>query len=46
MEITDDEKRKMIEKLLEAGAIKRESLFEYKDGSIGKKGLPILKIKI
>jgi hypothetical protein len=46
MKISDENREKTIEELLKAGAVRRENPSEYQDGSIGKKGLPIIRIKI
>ena len=46
MKLSDEKKDKCIKELLSAGAIRRENPSEYKDGSLGKKGLPLLEIKI
>jgi hypothetical protein len=46
MKLTNEEKEKCIKELLKSGAVRRENPSEYKDGSLGRKGLPVLEIKI
>lgn len=46
MKLTEEEKEKIIQELVKAGAKRIENPGPKREGSFGKKGLPVLEIRI